>query len=197
MNELYYLINNSDWYAIVNHYEQKFIAETLLFEEGRLLVYKMLFNKERDDSLQEYATKLLEEIRRTHFKEWSKDWRNDIFLGDVYYMTLNYDERYASYMRAYEKANPKPSSLLISIASCYLSPQPPISLSEAKKMVEKALEKEMSIEGVVLLRGIYSEIKDQKNFEHWDKILTELEKKICICKMHGQLLILNKPNLQL
>lgn len=35
----------------------------------------------------------------------------------------------------------------------------------------------MSIEGAVLLRGIYAKRKDQAKFDYWDKVLEELMQK--------------------
>lgn len=177
MNKISSLILKNEWHTIVNQYQPKILAESLPFKEGRNLVYKMLFNEERDDSLRDYATELLQEIRQTHFGEWSSDWKNDVFLGDACYMTMKYDERYEAYKRAYEKATPPPPSLLISLAGCYLLPKPPITLDEAENLAKKALEKELSIEGVVLLRGIYAEKKDQAKFDYWDKVLKEVEEK--------------------
>jgi hypothetical protein len=88
---------------------------------------------------------------------------------------MKYDERYEAYKRAYEKATPPPPSLLIALAGCYLLPKPSITLDEAENLAKKALEKEMSIEGVVLLRGIYAEKNDQVKFDYWDKIFKEVE----------------------
>lgn len=177
MNKISNLIIERNWHTIANQYTPKVLAESLPFKEGRALAYKMLFNEERDDSLRVYATELLQKIQQTHPIEWSLDWRNDVFLGDACYMTMKYDERYQAYKRAYEKANPPPPSLLILLAGCYLLPKPPITLDEAESLTKKALEKEMSIEGVILLRGIYFEKKDQAKFEYWDKVSKEIEEK--------------------
>jgi hypothetical protein len=84
--------------------------------------------------------------------------------------------------RAYEKATYPPPSLLISLGGGYLSPGSPITLDEAENLAKKALDKEMSIEGVVLLRGIYAEKEDQAKFDYWDKVFKEMEDK----NMHTQ-----------
>lgn len=65
----------------------------------------------------------------------------------------------------------------ISLAGCYLMREPPITLDEAENLVKKALEKALSVEGVILLRGIYAEKKEQAKFDYWDKILQEIERK--------------------
>lgn len=176
MSKISNLICENKWHAIADEYQANVLAEILSFKDGRNLAYKMLFNEERDDSLQDYATELLQEIRKNHSEEWSADWKNDVFLGDACYMTMKFNERYEAYKRAYEKATPPPPSLLIALASCYLLPKSPITLNEAEKLAKMALEKEMSIEGVVLLRGIYAEKNDQSKFDYWDKILKEVEK---------------------
>lgn len=177
MNKIFNLIDKKDWYAISNQFDPKSLVKNISFKKGMTLAYHMLFNDERDDDLRDYAIQLLQELRQIYPEEWSSDWKNDIFLGDACFMTMRYDERYEAYKRAYEKANPPPPSLLISLAGCYLLPEPPITVDEAENLAKMALENEMSIEGVVLLRGIYAEKKDHAKFDYWDKILQKVEEK--------------------
>ncbi len=177
MDEIPHLIAKQDWNSIVANYTPNLLARTLSFKEGRVLACKMLFNEARDDNLREYSAELLNEIRLVYPDIWQEDWRNDVFLGDANYITMKFDERYEAYMRAFKKISYKPPSLLISIAACYLSPHPKISLEEAEKLVKEALKEETSVEAVVLLRGIYAEKKDATAFEYWDKVLKEVEAK--------------------
>jgi hypothetical protein len=179
MNNIADLIAKSNWHHLINQYKPNILAEKLSLKEGKLLVYKMLFGdtREREDDISDYAVQLLQELRKIHSKEWEQDWRNDVFFGDICYMALRDEERYEAYKRAYDKAAPPPSSLLISLARCYTLWEPPITLDEAEELVKKALEKELSIEGAVLLRGIYAERKDQAKFDYWDKVLEELMQK--------------------
>lgn len=53
---------------------------------------------------------------------------------------------------------------------------PIFTLEEAENLAKAALDKEVSIEGVVLLRGIYAEKKEMAKFEYWDEVLKRLEK---------------------
>lgn len=177
MNVVTELINKKDWYAIANQYTPKLMVHYLSFKEGMLLAYQMLFNEERDDGIRDYAAELLEEIRKAYPNEWSGDWRNDVFLGDACYLTMRFEERYEAYKRAYQNANPPPPSLLISLASCYLSAIPRVSLDDAEKLVIIVLEQEISIDRVVLFRGIYAKKKDQAKFDYWDRIYKEVEEK--------------------
>ncbi len=177
MNTILNLIHKNDWYTLVKDYNPKTLAQLLPFKEARSLAHKMLFNEKRDDTISVFATELLQEIRQIHSEEWLIDWKNDVFLGDACYMSMMYDEQYEAYKRAFEKTSCPPPSLLISLGGCYLSPESPITLNEAEILAKKALDSEMSIEGVVLLRGIYAEKEDQVNFDYWDKVFKEVEIK--------------------
>lgn len=182
MNFLYHQISQKNWHSINGLYTPIVLAKNLSFKEGMFLAYSMLLNEEREDDIRDFATELLQEIRLAHPTDWLSDWRNEIFLGDACYITMKYDERYEAYRRAYKQTNTPPPFLLISLASCYLSPSRPITIDEAENLAKYALKKELSIEGVVLLRGIYAEKEDKANFEYWDKMLKEVEEK----QIHSQ-----------
>jgi hypothetical protein len=177
MNKISDLIQTMDFYTIAKKYTPKNLAENLSFDEGRIFAYKLLLNKELDNELYDYAAELLDELRCIYAKEWSADWKNDLFLGDAFYLARKYDEEYAAYKRAYEKVNPPPPSLLLSLASCYRTFEPPITADEAEKLTLKALGKELSLEGVVLIRGIYAHKEDKAKFEMWDKIYQQVKHK--------------------
>lgn len=177
MDEILKLIGRNDWFTIAKEIDPKFLVKVVPFKKGMSIAYHMLFNDGIDDDLRLYAVRLLQEIRQYYSQEWSSDWKNDVFFGDACYLTLNYEERYAAYKRAYDEAIPAPPSLLISIAGCYIAPEPSITIDEAEKLTKRALKEEMSIEGVILLRGIYAKKKDQVQFDYWDTILKKLQEK--------------------
>lgn len=136
-------------------------------------------NEEVDNDLINFSVDLLQLIRKKYPHDWDSDWRNDLFLVDVCnFTTLRPSECYEAYKRASLKFNSNlPPILLIALAGCYLFPGNPISIHEAEKLVMAALEKEKSIEAVVLIRGICKMQEREQEFNYWDKILTELEKK--------------------
>ncbi len=160
---------------ISEKYQPNEIVYNLSFKDGMLLGYQLLLNEEMDDNLRDYAVKLLEEYRQAFPKEWDMDWRNDVFLGDAYYLIMKYEERYEAYMRAAKRVSPNPPALLVSLAGCYLFPGSPITLEEAEKFVLLALEKEKSIEAATLIRGIYKTKGNSEKFSYWDTILHKLE----------------------
>ena len=177
MNQITDLIKKMDFHTIVKKYTPKNLAENLSFDEGRILAFKILFCQEWDSDLTDYATELLDQLRFIYAKEWSKDWKNDVFLGDAFFLANKYDEQYAAYKRAYEKIQPAPPYLLLSLASCYLSFDPPITIDEAEKLTLQALNKELSLRGVILIRGIYASKNDQVKFDLWDKIYQQLKEE--------------------
>lgn len=179
MNKIVDLITKKDWHHLTNQYKPNILAKNLSLKDGKTLAYQMLFGDtiEKAEDLSDYAAQLLQELRKVHSKEWTQDWRNDVFLGDICYMAMKGEERYEAYKRAYNKVIHPPPALLISLAGCYTLLEPPITLDEAEELVKKALEKEMSIEGAILLRGIYAEKGDQTKFDYWDRILEGLRQK--------------------
>lgn len=182
MNSFLELYKKNNLKVISQKYKPSQIMDFLSFKDGMIFCSKLLLNEEMDDDLRDYAVRIIEEYRRTYPKEWDKDWRNDIFLGDAYYLIMKYDERYKIYQKAFEKTLSRPPAILVSLAGCYLHPNSPINIDEAEKLLLEALKKEKSIEAATLIRGIYKTKGDIKNFSYWDKILFDLEKNNAFIK---------------
>ncbi len=79
------------------------VTENLSFEAGMRLSNQLLLNDAPDDNLREYAIALLESNRKAFPKKWENDWRNEIFLGDAYYLMLKFDKQFECYDRAAKK----------------------------------------------------------------------------------------------
>lgn len=156
----------------------KGLIETMNFDSGILLSKKMLNNEEWDEELQKYAAKILEELRKKYPDEWNSSWKYDAFLGYVYDIILNYDERYKFYKKAIEKAPfPTPPQLLIAIAGCCWAPGiPPITEEKSIELVKEALSNKNYYEGVSLLRGLYKSIGNKKEQDYWERILEDIDK---------------------
>ncbi|MBA3603314.1 MAG: hypothetical protein H0W50_06675 [Parachlamydiaceae bacterium] len=153
----------------------RFIESLLSFEEAMLLACQLLLNDEMNEILREYGVSLIEQNRQVHPKEWGEDWRNEVFLGDAYYLMMKYDKQYEAYTRASTNLSPLPPALLVSLAGCYLSSDSFLTIDDAEKLLLEALEKEETIEAVTLVRGIYKTKNDANKFSYWDKIFHELE----------------------
>lgn len=152
------------------------LADILGFEDGLRLAYDMLFNEEWDESLQEYATSVLEELRRKYPDEWNSSWKYDAFLGYAYDIILKYDERYTAYKRAFDKTQPSPPQLLVALATCCIAPgKPPITEEEAIVLVKQAIKTNLYIEAVDFLRGLYKSIGNSEEELYWDKILERIK----------------------
>jgi hypothetical protein len=180
MKNLLTLFESQKLEEIYQLFRPEEIVTELSFKNAMLLSYRFLVRY--DDNLREYAVNLIEAIRQYFPKEWEKDWRNEVFLGDAYYIVMKYDERYEPYKRASKMIFPMPPTVMVSLARCYLSPNEPITIDEAKELILKALKKEKSIEAVTLIRGICKTKGLLDEFAYWDKNLQELEKNNCYMK---------------
>lgn len=169
------LIKTSDWNSIMEFYDVDTLVKIVPFKEVIILACRMLYNKGWDGEIQNYATDLLQAIRRNSSKEWNACWKLDILLGLACEITLRYEEKYLAYKNASLKVNPIPPFLMLLLAQCYDSPgTPPVSRQEAKNLLLKALEIEKTIEGVSLLKWIYKRDNQLEEVEYWDKILKEV-----------------------
>lgn len=163
MNNIHVLIASSNWHKIFNNYNTCDIAKSLSFKDGIILAYRMLYNEQWDEQVQNYAVDLLYAIRETYSDDWNSCWKYDVFLGNACNIALRYDERYQAYKRATEKVQPIPPSLMVLLAKCYISPGiPPISQEEAENLLKEALKKETSIEGISLIKRISERKKDAR-----------------------------------
>ncbi len=163
----------------VSHdYKPEELADMLTFDEGIKMACKMVSNDDRDETLKKYATKFLEKLRQKYPKEWNATWKYDAFLGSIYYRIMEYDKRYESYKRAFEKANPPPPELLIAMAGCCRCPgKPPVTEQEAISLAKQAMSDTYYYEGALLLRGLCRSIGDTEEQNYWDNVLEEMKGK--------------------
>lgn len=151
------------------------LVDTLRFDEALRLACDMLNNEEWDESLQEYATSILEELRKKYPKKWNDNWKYDALLGYAYHIILKYDERYAAYKRAFNKIQPTPPQLLVALARCCVAPgKPPITEGEAISLIKEAIATVPYIEAIELLRGLYKSTGNVKEQLYWEKFLENI-----------------------
>lgn len=172
MNSLTYI----DLKQKSDNYTPSDLVRELGFEETLRIARQMLINEEWDESLQEYATKLLEEIRKKYPEKWNSNWKYEAFLGYAYDIVLKYDERYASYKRAADQEHPQPPQLLVALAGCCWAPgKPPITEEEAISFVKQAIASVQYIKAVELLRGLYQSTGNVKEQQYWEKVLEDIK----------------------
>jgi len=152
------------------------LIDSLGFNEALLIACDMLNNEEWDESLQAYATNILEELRKKYPEEWDANWKYDALLGYAYHIILKYDERYAAYKRAFSKIKPTPPQLLVAIARCCIAPgKPPITEEEAISLVKQAIVSVKYIEAIELLRGLYKSTGNVKEQHYWEEVLENIK----------------------
>jgi hypothetical protein len=165
-------IKYQDLKQIARGYKPLAFIKIFGFSKSVSTACSMLNNEEGDENLQQYATNLLEELKRTYIKKWNADWKYDALLGYAYDITLQYDRRYAAYKRAFDKANPPSPQLLIALAGCCWAPgKPHITEEEAISLTRQAIKDIFYIEGVELLRGLYKSTGNIKEQEYWEHVL--------------------------
>lgn len=159
-----------------NSYSPSVLIDLIGFNEALVIACDMLNNEEWDESLQEYAINILEELRKKYPEVWDANWKYDALLGYAYHIILKYDERYTAYKRAFNKIHPPPPQLLVAMARCYFAPgKPPITEEEAISFVKQAIKTTPYVEGVELLRGLYKSIGNVKEQKHWETVLENIK----------------------
>lgn len=170
------IIKEKKWEELITNFDPRNVAKELLFFKGIKLSHSLLYNEKWDENVQEFAIKLLEAIMTTHPKEWNSSWQYDAFLGLAYDITLKYDERYEAFKRALEKVSPPPPQLMIAMAGCCICPGlPPVSYEQAIKYLNLALKDYLYVDGVSLMRAIYSLKSDIKNENYWTQVFKKIE----------------------
>lgn len=172
------LIKTTDWNLIKNSYDVTDIVDALSLKQSTVIASRMLYNKEGEETIQNYAVELLYAIRKKYSTEWDLCWKLDILLGMGCDIIMRYDERYLAYKSASEKISPVPSSLKVLLAECYFSPgTPPVTQKEAKELLLEALEREQTIEAVSSIIWICERQKKLDEVRYWNQILKKVEQK--------------------
>ncbi len=168
MNSIHDLFHKNLWKDISTLHTSEDIVSKLSFKQAMLVAYKLLYNDEWDENLQEFAVQLVYALRKKHPSEWESDWRYDAFLGDACNITLKYDERYEAYKNAVKKC-PKPlPELLIKLAQfCYSPGSPPISYEDSIELLKQSIMDHPYKQAASLLKAIYSSKKDFQNECYW------------------------------
>ena len=186
MNELKEIIKNKDWKKIINKYSQKELCLALNFDQAMWLMRHLFFDAFCDDENQQFALKLALEIK-DHFSDlWNNDWKNDVFLGDLYSVLCDYNKEYLCYKRAYDKLKDPPAALLLLLAGCKNSPDsPPITEEESEQYLKKSVEKQITYETALMMRTLCRQKGDIIQAKYWNTLYEKLEKK----NIHADLLI--------
>jgi tetratricopeptide (TPR) repeat protein len=176
---IYFLFKSKNFIELINSHSIKEIVQVLSFDDALKLAYNLLYNEKWDENLQEYAIKLLYEIRNIHQNRWNASWEHDALLGLACYIRYKHEERYEAYKKAFDKAENPPPRLLIELARCCICPgRPPISYDEAINLIMNALKEAPYTDGISLLCNIYS-LKDDKVKEiYWNNILKKIDKNL-------------------
>lgn len=172
------MISEGKWACLASMFSVSNICHVLSYKECMALAYDLFFKNLYNDGLQDFAIKLFVAVSKDYPAEWDGDWKNDVFLGKLCSITWKYDEMYKSYKKAYDRLIDPPDSLLLLLASCNSTPgTPPISNQESERYLKRAIQKKITYEAAIMMRGLAIDkiAKDQE--EYWSHMCEELEKQ--------------------
>ena len=177
-NDLHNIISKKRWESLVEEFSPRLLVHALSFEESMSLAYDLFFENYSDSpKIRDFSLNLFFAIRKHYTAEWDKDWKNDILLSGLCHLGYKYDEYFYCCMRAYKKFEDPPPAVLIALAGCYYAFRPRVTLDEAESLLQRAIQKEVSYEAALQLRGIYRAKQDQAKVDYWTKIIEETERK--------------------
>lgn len=170
------LIKSRSW-NLIKSISTETLVTLLDYQECMFLAYDLFFLNSEDDECQDCAVRLFFSIRDHFSKEWNIDWKNDVLLGQLCGLTWRYDERYNCYKRAYNRLNDPPDSLLLLLSGCNSAPgKPPMTDQDSEMYLKKALDKKISFEAAIKMRGLAKSKKNSELEIYWDMKCQELEK---------------------
>lgn len=171
------LISQKNWDPLIVKYSPDELCKILNFSEAMGLVNHLIYDDFRNDDRQQYALKLLHQVKESFSTKWEKDWKNDVFMGDLCCHLYLYDERYFYYKRAYDKLTDPPAELLLCLSRCNSAPGvPPITDQEAEGYLRRSIEKKITYESALSMRSLYRN-GDSDQYKYWDEVYQDLQKK--------------------
>lgn len=170
-------IQHKRWDLLVKNYSAKEICSELTFQEAMFLVNDIFYSDLQDDELQQFALKLIFEIKNYFKDQWEADWKNDVFLGRLCAVLWRYEEEYIYYKSAYDKLSDPPESLLLLLAGCDSPETASISQEESENYVTRAIKKKVTYEAALIMKSLCRHKADPQTEEYWDKMCNELKQK--------------------
>ena len=80
MNKIYEMFHEGLYDQIIT-YTPENVAKTLLFLDNIRLAYRLLYNNDWNNDLQEYSLKLFKATRDLYPNEWNANWEYNALLG--------------------------------------------------------------------------------------------------------------------
>lgn len=178
MSQVKELITQKNWGLLIAKYSSEEVCLSLNFSEAMWLTKHLFYDDMHNDANQQFGLELAFEIKNLFKSEWEKDWKNDVFLGDLCSVLWLYDEQYICYKRAYDKLADPPAALLLLLAGCQHAPDtPPITEEEAESYLRKSVEKKITFETALMMRTLCERKGDKSQAEYWDQMYKKLEKE--------------------
>ncbi len=172
------MIAQEDWNSIIKNFSYHELCSLLNFNEAMHLVKHLAYDDFGNSDHQQFALNFILEVTN-HFKlEWEKDWKHEVFLGDLYSFMCLYDEQYLCYKKAYDQLEDPPATLLFFLSTCNSAPgTPPITDEEAESYLRRALSKKLTYEIALSMRSLCKDKGDTIQADNWDQQYNKLKKE--------------------
>lgn len=179
-------ISEKKWAILASEYSPDQICKILDFKSSMALAFDLFFSNSPIDEFQDFSVKLFMRISKSFPKEWTADWKNDAFLGNLCSITWRYDEMYKFYKKAYDLLDDPPDSLLLLLAGCNSAPgTPPLTDQEAEVYLLEAISKKVTYEAALMMRSLARNKKDVEQEKYWNHMCQDLERE----NIHTEMII--------
>ncbi len=118
MSKLREIIFQQNWNEIFLNYSSKNICGILNFDEVIKLANNLFYDNFEDDTIQRFTLNLVLEAKEHFGGRWKRNWKNEVFLGHLYFRLWLYDEQYNCYKKAYDMLSEPPEALILLLAGC-------------------------------------------------------------------------------
>jgi len=160
---------------LVQKYAPEELSELFGFSKTIRLVRNLVHSGEWDEDLYNYAIELLKQLCKEYPERWNSDWHYEAFLGYIYDIVLDYDNRYEHFKRAFDMSSDPPPELLVAMADCSSAPgKPPITLEESIAFLKEVVRAGPYVEAVEFLIGIYRCFGNTKERKYWEAVLEQI-----------------------
>jgi hypothetical protein len=161
------------------------IVSILDYKSAMLLAKDLYVNGVFKSLMEEFSVSLFFAIREKFLSDWDKDWKNDVFLGQLCRNTWRDEDGYVCYKRAYDKLDDPPHALLLLLAGCNSMPGTPcLTKEEAFEFLQHAIKKKVTYEAALMMRGFCHDREDKEQEKYWNQMVDKLEKE----NVHAELL---------
>jgi len=169
------LIDKKQWEYLVMKCLPVNVADSLSFYDAMRVVDDLtkqstespVWGTELADFMRDFSVNLMIILRARYPKEWSQDWKNEVFLGIWCGLVYREEEAFVYIKNAYEKKDDPPQSLILAYLGSGNTCDSPFSKEERCSLVDAAIKKGITYESALAMASIAREELRGDEAEMW------------------------------